>query len=128
MTPLEWKLYQEWFSWLVDGYTVKPTGFIYLRAEPDVCYQRLAKRSRQAESTVSLDYLEKLHQKHESWLIKKEDVAASIKDVPVLVLDCNSDFESTKAEQDSHIEKIVNFIGTHGVGTAQNDIRLSLNL
>ncbi len=109
MSSLEWNLYQEWFSWLVDNYTVRPTGFIYLRTEPEICYERVLKRSRSAEKSISLDYLKMLHQKHEDWLIERKDVSPSLHEVPVLVLNCNKDFEQNKEEQEKHIESIREF-------------------
>ena len=46
MNALEWKLYQEWFSWLVDTYMRRPDGFIYLQTNPDICYERLPKKKK----------------------------------------------------------------------------------
>ena len=115
MTALEWKLYQEWFSWLVDNYTVKPSGFIYLGTDPEICYKRLLKRNRKEEAEVPLSYLEKLHNKHEEWLVKKENVAPYLKNIPVLILECNNDFEHSKPEQEKHIEKIISFFATYNI-------------
>lgn len=109
MSSLEWELYKEWFAWLVDNYTVKPHGFIYLRAAPEICHARMVQRSRSAEQAVPLDYLKRLHEKHEEWLIQKKDVAAYIRDVPVLTLDCSVDFEHDKKEQEKHVAAISNF-------------------
>lgn len=111
MNTLEWKLYQEWFSWLVDGYTRKPDGFIYLKTDPEVCYERLLKRNRHEEAGVPLDYIKQLHDKHESWLCEKKDIKPYLQDVPVLVLECNVDFENNKQEQDRHISRIREFFG-----------------
>jgi deoxyadenosine/deoxycytidine kinase len=109
MTKLEWDLYREWFSWLVETYTVKPRGFIYLRAEPEVCYERMTKRNRAAESSVSLEYLKKLHDRHEEWLINKKDIAPYLQDVPVITLDCNVDFEHDTQQQEKHVEALLKF-------------------
>lgn len=114
MDSLEWQLYQEWFSWLIDNYVVKPSGFIYLRTDPIVCYKRLKKRDRYEESGVSLEYLEQLHNKHESWLIAKDGVADYLKDVPVLSLGCNKDFEHNVDQQEQHINSIVLFLADCG--------------
>ena len=109
MSSLEWQLYQDWFGWLVEGYTIKPSGFIYLQTDPDVCYKRLLKRQRSEESAVSLDYLTKLHNKHQQWLIDKDDDLTYLDEIPVLVLECNNDFEDNLDEQQSHIKKIAEF-------------------
>lgn len=110
MSSLEWKLYQEWFSWLVDTYMQKPSGFIYLRTNPEVCYERLKKRNRSEESEVSLEYLKRVHEKHESWLIDKQGIDDHIKNLPVLVLECNEDFENNIEIQQAHIAKIIQFL------------------
>lgn len=113
MNPLEWKIYQEWFSWLVEAYLPKPDGFIYLRTNPAICYSRLKQRNRNEEATVSLDYITKLHEKHESWLIEKKDIAPSLAQIPVLVLECDIDFEHNKEEQEKHVEYVGAFISSH---------------
>jgi len=117
MTPLEWSLYQEWFSWLVEKHVVIPNGFIYLQASPETCMERLKMRSRHEEVGVSIDYLNRLHQKHEGWLVKKEGVAACVDDVPVLVLDRNVDWVADPAEKDRLVSKVSEFLGLHS--TAQ---------
>ncbi|MCF7900505.1 deoxynucleoside kinase [Candidatus Babeliales bacterium] len=110
ISPLEWNLYQEWFEWLVTNYAPRPTGFIYLKTEPQVCFDRLTKRARHEESAIPLSYLESLHAKHEDWLINKKDIASYLHTIPVLVLDCNNDFENTEEEMEQHLQKIAEFI------------------
>jgi len=107
MQPLEWKLYSDWFTWLVDGYATKPTGFIYLQTDPSVCYERLRKRNRHEEASVPLDYLKRLHEKHEDWLIKRTELVDYLADIPVVTLPCNLDFENNKDELEKHLETIV---------------------
>jgi len=109
MSSLEWELYQEWFAWLVEGYTKKPDGFIYLQTDPGICHQRLKQRKRSEETEVSLDYLTKLHTKHENWLIKKEGISPALCDIPVLRLECDKDFEHDIEEQARHIKAIANY-------------------
>ncbi len=109
MNTLEWKLYKEWFSWLTDLSTVMPTAFIYLRTNPDVCYERILKRNRFEESSISLDYLHSIHKKHEQWLIEKNDIDIKLNDVPVLILECNEDFENNNEQWLRHYTQIQNF-------------------
>ena len=72
MNDIEWSDYCSWFDWLADTFNVKPTGFIYLRADPEISYQRIKKRCRPGEETIPFQYLEELHNKHEKWLIEWE--------------------------------------------------------
>jgi len=110
ISKLEWDLYTQWFEWLVDNYSQKPDGFIYLRTAPQVCYERLQKRARSEESIVSFDYLNLLHAKHEEWLINKNNIASYLQSTPVLSLDCDKDFENCPQELDAHIRAIELFI------------------
>jgi len=110
MNALEWKLYKEWFVWLMQNYVALPAGFIYLRAEPEVCFARLQKRCREEESAVTLDYLQALHQKHEAWLIDKEQIEDALRDIPVLILDVNQEFVQDAAKQKMLMDKIEQFV------------------
>ena len=58
------------FNPLVDRIipSLRPDGFIYLKADPDVCSERMARRNRSEEGGVKLEYLEQLHNMHEQWL------------------------------------------------------------
>lgn len=128
ISDLEWQLYQEWFSWFIYNYTAKPTAFLYMRTDPEVCYSRLKKRYRQEETGVSFEYIQKLHEKHENWLIKREGIDPFLYDIPVLSIDCNPDFENDPAKQEEHIEKILAFIHTHFNSTVQRGVNSSLPL
>lgn len=83
MNTIEKNTYDIWFNWLESKITRKPDGIIYLRAEPEVCLERVQRRDRTEESTVSLDYLANIHQKHEAWLNKEKMYG----DVPIYVID-----------------------------------------
>jgi len=110
MTELEWNIYKEWFGWLVESYTAKPSGFIYLRTTPKVCFDRIHKRSRSEESSIPLSYLQSLHFRHEEWLVEQKEVLPSLKNTPILVLDCDTEFEENHTEQNTHLAKLDAFI------------------
>lgn len=110
MTDLEWRVYNEWFNFLIPNKCKAPLGFIYLKVDPNIAYQRLKKRNRAAEKTISLKYLRQIHERHESFLIKDKRSLAPICITPVLVLDCNEEFENNEMLFQQHLEKVKNFM------------------
>uniref|UniRef100_A0A0E0DRR5 Deoxynucleoside kinase domain-containing protein n=1 Tax=Oryza meridionalis TaxID=40149 RepID=A0A0E0DRR5_9ORYZ len=70
MNEMEISIYDSWFDPVVSSLPgLIPDGFIYLRASPDTCHKRMMLRKRAEEGGVTLDYLQGLHEKHESWLL-----------------------------------------------------------
>lgn len=110
MTDLEWSMYTRWFEWLVDQYATRPSAFVYLQADPEVCYARMHKRNRDEEGAVPLSYVQRLHDKHEEWLIGKQGVAPYLHDIPVLVVSCNEDFEHNIDHQRAIVRKLATFL------------------
>ena len=112
LTPLEWHMCKTWFDFLIPGKCRPPHGFIYLRVNPTVAYERIVKRGRTAESGITLDYLEQLHQCHEAFLIKKEGVLRELQCVPVLTVDADQDFENNGTRLEVILDTVKNFINT----------------
>ena len=86
-SELEWNVYMKWVDLIIYQQCRAPLGFIYLRAEPEVCHRRVRVRDRKGEETVSLEYVSQIHNWHEKFLIDKTTIAPHLKDIPVLVLD-----------------------------------------
>ena len=101
MNEIEWNDYTSWFDWLATSFNINPKGYIYLRASPDISYDRIKKRSRSGEETIPFDYLNELHNKHENWLLDEPNV---------LILDVNEDFENNIGRLNDMIEKVLKFI------------------
>lgn len=80
-------------SWF-PGKCQPPQGFIYLKVDPVISFERIKKRNRISEKKITLKYLKQLELRHEQFLLEKSNMLPEIKDVPVLVLDCNEEFES----------------------------------
>ncbi|NWI43565.1 DGUOK protein, partial [Picathartes gymnocephalus] len=103
LQPLEWAIYQDWHEFLLRhlGPRAALHGFLYLRAGPQMCLQRLRRRGRSEEGGIQLGYLEQLHAQHEHWLVHRttEIHFADVRRAPVLVLDVDEDFEHDVAVQ-----------------------------
>lgn len=110
MTPMEWDIYNQWFHFLVKNTCTPPQGFIYLRTNPKISYERTRKRGRSSEQIIPLEYLEQIHVCHERFLLHKENVLPELKNIPVLILECNEEFEIHAPTMHAHVKKIVNFL------------------
>ena len=110
MNQIEWKIYTEWADFLIKKHCRPPIGFIYLKADPEVCFARVQKRNRASENSLTLDYIKQIDDWHNLFLIEKKDVIPAIKAVPTLILDCNEDFVKGSNILAGHIEKIKKFL------------------
>ncbi|XP_028922322.2 deoxyguanosine kinase, mitochondrial isoform X1 [Ornithorhynchus anatinus] len=114
LNALEWAVYQDWHSFFLRQLTPRARlhAFLYLRAAPQVCLERLRRRARPEEKDVGLDYLEKLHAQHEDWFVHKttELHFADLKKAPVLLLDVDRDFADDPAEQKALVNKVKTFV------------------
>src|SRR3972149_9495601 len=110
MSALEWQLYKQWLDFLIPGKCNPPLGFIYLQADPNVCFERIKKRNREAEKELSLDYLKQIHKKHEAFLIEKKCLISHMAEIPVLVIDCNEEFETNELSLKNHMQAVEKFL------------------
>ena len=100
MESVEYQIYLRWFDNFVNDFPINCT--IYVKTDPKVCHSRIAKRSRNGESTISLDYLNDCHKYHESMM----QVHAS-KDHNILELNGNLEISDMK---DTWVKTITEFI------------------
>lgn len=106
MTDIEWNLYQRWFEWLSHekfSNLHDAKGYIYLRADPKISYQRMLIRERSEEKCVPLEYLDNINRYHDDWL-KTMDPSK------LLIIDVNEDFEHTPEVWSNMYQQILDFI------------------
>lgn len=110
LTAIEWQIYTEWFTFLTQGVCRPPQGFIYLRVNPERAFERIQKRQRSAESPISLEYIKQIDACHEKFLVNRAHMTPELLSVPILVLNCDREFENDPAEFKKHSDAIENFI------------------
>lgn len=89
----------KWYEFAENQFEFQPDGIIYLKTAPKVAYQRVKLRGRKEEASITENYLQQLHDYHESWLNQQN------KEIPVLVLNGDLNEELIQKEY----EKIKNF-------------------
>jgi thymidine kinase len=65
MTPQEIGVYERVYDY------VKWTAYhyIYIQTSPEICFDRMKKRGRSCEENVDVNYLQKIHDLYENWIL-----------------------------------------------------------
>jgi len=83
MTDRDYENYRQLYSILIE-YLPKPDLMIYLRSDVDFLTERIRKRSRDFESSIPKEYLERLNGYYEDWISRYNRSALLIIDVTKL--------------------------------------------
>ena len=75
--------------------------FVYLKADYNICYERVQKRQREGETSISKEYLKKNNDYHDKWLLNHDNV---------MILDGNQDCTQNPILLESHCMKIIHHI------------------
>lgn len=98
---LEMKMYLYWFNHLSGDHMYDK--IVYLRTDPEVAFNRLRSRGRPEENQVSLDFITKIHQAHDQWLLNERNIQ-------VLILDGNIDINENQEILQQHKQQILSFL------------------
>jgi len=71
MSHIEYTIYLKWFDEFAS-YT-QLSGIVYIETTPEVCLERVAKRSRSGEDLIPLSYLALCDKYHYEWINKTEE-------------------------------------------------------
>jgi len=102
---INYKIYLKWFDTFADDFPV--SKIIYVNTEPEICHNRIVKRSRTGESNIPLDYLQNCHKYHNN-MIDINSIDCICKDQ--LILNGNIDIYENKEQLELWIEQINTFI------------------
>jgi deoxyadenosine/deoxycytidine kinase len=93
MTKMEHETYLAWYNLMEIKFRdeIKADYIIYLRTTPEICYDRIKKRSRNGESSISMEYLQALHDKHEKWLNAESAMGAN--GTKIVTIDVSQDMD-----------------------------------
>ena len=102
---VNYKIYLKWFDTFADDFPVSKV--IYVNTDPEMCHQRIVKRSRTGENNIPLEYLQNCHKYHTNMLdINSVDCVCKNQ----LVLNGNIDMYENKEQLDLWIEQINDFV------------------
>jgi deoxyadenosine/deoxycytidine kinase len=82
MTRVDYENYTALFDCMV-GFLRKPDLILYLKASPETLRERIARRGRESEKSITLDYLSRLGRAYDDWMER----ATSLCEVKVLDTD-----------------------------------------
>jgi deoxyadenosine/deoxycytidine kinase len=102
---VNYQIYLNWFDTFSGEFPVHKV--IYVKAAPEKCYARIAKRSREGEENIPLEYLTACSLYHDNMLDKTTDSCVCDEQ---LILDGNIDIYENKTQVDKWIQEIEQYI------------------
>jgi len=85
LDAIEWAVYKELFELTTKELSLDVDAFLYMRAPPETCLDRVGLRKRPGEENITIEYLRELHARHENWLATGNP--------DVLVVECDTDMD-----------------------------------
>ena len=101
MEEVMYQVYLKWFDTFSTEFSVDKV--VYIKTLPEVCRERVAKRSREGEEIIPLEYLQSCDRYHDE-MIQNNDESKN------LVLDGNIDIYTNTEQVEKWIHEIIEFI------------------
>jgi deoxyadenosine/deoxycytidine kinase len=86
INTIEYQIYTKWFNDFIED--IPLYGVVYLQSSPEICFERVKKRSRKGE-TIPLEYLTKCHNYHDNWIMNSDNPH----DIEKVIIDSNVDID-----------------------------------
>lgn len=100
MEDINYLIYLNWFDTFSEKYPVNK--IIYVNTNPEICFERIEKRSRQGENNIPLEYLMECDTYHEKMMNELN--------IDTLILDGNIDIYNNKEKLCEWMNSIKEFI------------------
>jgi len=97
MEEIMYQIYCKFYDEYAEPFRL--SGIVYMNATPTTCLTRIAKRGREGEDNIKLDYLIKCDNAHIQWLTGLQNV-----------LEINAELEATPANDNIRMNQIMGFI------------------
>ena len=101
ISDMDMQIYIKWYKSFA---IFKINKIIYVKTSPEICYERIKRRSRKGENIIPLKYLQKCDSYHE------EMVTTKFMNTDKLLLDGNIDIYENKEQLNEWIKEIYQFI------------------
>lgn len=102
INEIEWNAYNKWNNFFNKHFGNKfKHKIIYLRCSPNISLERIKIRNRESEKNISFEYLQLVHNYHESWLFNNSNV---------LIIDADKDFVNNVQNFSFILENINKFV------------------
>ena len=99
ISEIDYTIYNKWFNEFTNDLPF--TNVIYIKTQPSICHDRVNKRSRNGESNITIEYLSRCHEYHES-------MVSTIKNC--IVLDGDNNIYENTSIINNWISKILDLI------------------
>ena len=92
-------IYNKWFDEFITDVPI--AAIVYIKADPDVCLERVNIRGREGEN-IPIEYLAECSKYHDEWIDNEN--------IPKLIIDANRDFKQNLEAREETLNMIDKFI------------------
>jgi len=102
---INFQIYLNWFDTFIDEFPVNK--IVYVKADPEICHERITTRNRDGENNIPIDYLKSCSEYHDNMMVQiaNEDICKC-----QLVLDGNNNIYKNDDILKKWFSLIENFI------------------
>ncbi len=106
ISAIDYQIYKMLYDEFISDYPVEE--IIYIKTDPEICSQRIKKRSRKGEEQIELSYLQDCHKYHEDWLSTGTGEKDKTTTTQITCINGNVDIEEHPEVLESWIELVGN--------------------